>query len=116
MYANLRYAVQPKAVTGLNIPYSEIKGVTHKKATVAKMTKSSAELSTGEVIDFDFAVIATGSTNGGGVWAQPQGTTLAEREAEVKVRGLGRKAQGSPHLLLASHGHANTAAHVACSK
>mmetsp|Transcript_17597 Transcript_17597/g.52877 ORF Transcript_17597/g.52877 Transcript_17597/m.52877 type:complete len:382 (-) Transcript_17597:521-1666(-) len=84
MYANLRYAVQPKAVTGLNIPYSEIKGVTHKKATVAKMTKSSAELSTGEVIDFDFAVIATGSTNGGGVWAQPQGTTLAEREAEVK--------------------------------
>ena len=48
------------------------------------MSTSSAELESGEKLAFDYLVIATGSANSAGVYAQPQAMSLVERKQELK--------------------------------
>ncbi len=40
-------------------------------------------LESGDVITFDYCVVATGSTNRIGSWGQPQGTKIEERKKEL---------------------------------
>ena len=49
------------------------------------MGKNSATLEGGEVLTFDYAVVATGSTNAAGAYAQPQCLQLAGRKPELQA-------------------------------
>ncbi|KAG1657539.1 hypothetical protein FOA52_005425 [Chlamydomonas sp. UWO 241] len=85
-FANVRVSVRPAGAPGMAMPYAEIPGMgTVKMGVVTELTKSSATLEGGEVIPFDYCAICTGSTHKGGAWVQPQGTTISEREAEIKA-------------------------------
>ena len=52
---------------------------------MVNLTKNMATLEGGRQILFDWCVVATGSTNGAGVYAQPQSLDIAGRRAELKV-------------------------------
>ncbi|KAG1657550.1 hypothetical protein FOA52_005436 [Chlamydomonas sp. UWO 241] len=86
VFANVRFSVRPAGAPGVAVPYADIPGMgTVKMGVVTELTKSSATLEGGEVIPFDYCAICTGSTHRGGAWVQPQGTTISDREAEVKA-------------------------------
>jgi len=83
----LRAAVQPDSQLAKSyaFKYSDIPGLgTFKQASVTSICKDSAELDTGEVIKFDYLVLATGSSNAAGMFAQPQGLTLSSRRSELQ--------------------------------
>lgn len=85
-FASVRTCVQPKSKLAEDhlIPYTKIIGLgTFKQCSVLSIGKDSAQLSTGEVIKFDYLVLATGSTNAAGAFAQPQCTELAARRTEL---------------------------------
>lgn len=58
---------------------------TIKKGKVTKISLKSVTLESGEELQFDYAVIATGATHSGVGQVQAKSMTLAERKAELKV-------------------------------
>ncbi|GAX76024.1 hypothetical protein CEUSTIGMA_g3467.t1 [Chlamydomonas eustigma] len=86
-YAALRAAVQPDSQLAKSyaFKYSDIPGLgSFKQASVARIGKDFAELDTGEVVKFDYLILATGSSNAAGIFAQPQGLTLSSRRSELQ--------------------------------
>lgn len=55
------------------------------QGSAKNITENSVELDNGESVAYDYLVVATGSKNSAGTFAEPEGTTLARRMVELKV-------------------------------
>lgn len=115
-FASLRAVVLPEGPVAKEHvwEYAKIPGIGRViQGKVQTLTKNSAVLESGEEIKFDWAVLATGSTNAAGVYAQPQSTDIAGRRAEIKATSELIKAAKSVAIIGAGFVGVELAAEIA---
>mmetsp|Transcript_24199 Transcript_24199/g.52882 ORF Transcript_24199/g.52882 Transcript_24199/m.52882 type:complete len:364 (+) Transcript_24199:91-1182(+) len=86
-FAVVRASVVPKGAVGQQhvFKYADMPTIgTFKQGTVVELTADTAKLASGDTIKFDYAVIATGSNNGGGAYVQSTVDSLEQRKAELQ--------------------------------